>query len=131
MSGLLATVPVEVRWSDLDSFGHVNNARYLTYFEEARLHWLERLAEPWVSAQLAPLLAAVQINFRQPLGWPVAIHVELYCERIGNSSLTFGHRIVDKDATVYADGTSVMVWTNRESGRPISVPAFVRAAAQA
>lgn len=125
---LLRTL-IEVRWRDLDAFNHVNNANFLTYIEEARLRWFETLPGQWLNAEIAPLLAAVQINYRQPIEWPAALAVELRVERVGNTSLTLAHRIVAEDDAqrVYADGHSVLVWIDRASGKPTALPDAVRA----
>ena len=40
---------IPLRWSDLDAFNHVNNARYLTFLEQARIEWFESIGEPWVT----------------------------------------------------------------------------------
>ena len=50
--------PVALRWSDLDAFNHVNNARYLTFIEQARIEWFDTIAEPWVTAETAPVVAS-------------------------------------------------------------------------
>lgn len=129
---LLAKVPIALRWRDLDAFNHVNNATFLTYIEEARLRWFSGIEGVWLDDQVAPILAATHMNYRRQLSWPGDIVVELYCTRVGNSSLTIGHRIVDaKDETiVYADGEAVLVWIRPETGRPVPLPDAVRAAAQ-
>ena len=126
----LFRMPLSVRWRDLDVFNHVNNSNFLTYLEEARIRWFDSLDAPWVTDESAPLLAAVQVNYRQPIPYPAELVVELYCERLGNSSVTVGHRIASGDgATLYADGHVVMVWVERASGRPTPLPDAVRRAA--
>ena len=64
-------------------------------------------------------------------GWnPADVVVELHCQRLGNTSVTIGHRISSQDgATLYADGHVVMVWVERASGRPTPLPDAVRRAA--
>jgi len=58
--------------------------------------------------------------------------VELFADRVGNTSVTIGHRIASEDgSTLYADGHVVMVWIDRASGRPIPLPAAVREMATA
>lgn len=117
---------IEPRWRDLDAFGHVNNSNFLTYLEEARIRWFETFGGQWVNDAIAPLLAAVQLNYRAPIDYPSAIVVELFAERIGNTSLTVGHRIVSADdAVMHADGHVVMVWIDRTTGRPITLPELV------
>jgi acyl-CoA thioester hydrolase len=124
---------IEPRWRDLDAFGHVNNSNFLTYLEESRIQWFRTLGREWVTETIAPLLAAVHINYRLPIEYPSEIAVELFASRIGNSSITIGHRIVSADGrALYADGDVVMVWIDRASGKPVPLPAAVReVAAQA
>ncbi len=126
---VLFRMPMELRWRDLDAFNHVNNSSFLTFLEEARIRWFDSLGTEWVTETIAPLLAAVQINYRQPIPYPSNVVVELFAERVGNTSLTIGHRIESSDgATLYADGHVVMVWIDRDSGRPIPLPDLVRKA---
>ena len=131
-SPVLFRMPVALRWRDLDAFQHVNNSNFLTYLEEARIRWFASWEGEWVTDATAPLLAAVQLNYRQPIPYPADVAVELFTERLGNSSVTIGHRIVSGDgATLHADGHVVMVWIDRASGRPTPLPDVVRAACQA
>ena len=126
----LFRMPLSVRWRDLDAFNHVNNSNFLTYLEEARIRWFDSLDEPWVTEESAPLLAAVQVNYRLPIPYPAELVVELHCQRLGNTSVTIGHRITSADGdTLYADGNVVMVWVERASGRPTPLPDAVRRAA--
>ena len=119
--------PVTPRWRDLDAFDHVNNSNFLTYLEEARIRWFASWKGEWVTDTTAPLLAAVQLNYRQPIPYPADVAVELFAERVGSSSVTVGHRIVSGDgATLYADGHVVMVWIDRAGGRPVPLPEVVR-----
>ena len=122
----LFRMPIALRWRDLDAFDHVNNANFLTYLEEARIRWFASWDGEWVNEAIAPLLAAVQLNYRLPIPYPAEVAVELFAERVGTTSVTIGHRIVSGDgATLYADGHVVMVWIDRASGRPAPLPASV------
>lgn len=128
---LLLRAPMAVRWRDLDAFSHVNNSTFLTYIEEARLQWFQSLPGPWVTEDTAPVLAATHVNYRRPIEWPEQLVVELYAERVGNTSLTVAHRIVAAgDASVvYSDGYSVLVWIDRRGGKAAGLPEAVRRAA--
>lgn len=127
----LFVASIGVRWRDLDAFNHVNNSNYLTYLEEARLQWL-RHVPGWFDEQSMPVLAASEINYRRPIEWPAQLHVELGCERLGNSSITLAHRIVDADHgdALYSDGKVVMVWMNPATGKPVPLPQSIRDAAE-
>lgn len=126
---VLFRMPVALRWRDLDAFNHVNNSNFLTYLEETRIRWFASWNGEWVTEAVAPLLAAVQLNYRMPIPYPSEVVVELFVERLGTSSVTIGHHIVSEDgATLYCDGHVVAVWIDRASGRPIALPEAVRAA---
>ncbi|QNP40295.1 acyl-CoA thioesterase [Lysobacter solisilvae (ex Woo and Kim 2020)] len=126
---VLFRMPVALRWRDLDAFNHVNNSNFLTYLEEARIRWFASWGGVWVDETMAPLLAAVQLNYRMPIPYPSAVVVELFTDRLGSSSVTIGHRIVSEDgSTLYCDGHVVVVWIDRASGRPIPLPEAVRTA---
>lgn len=129
---VVARVPISVRWGDLDAFDHVNNAAFLVYVQEARIIWLSQLGAQLRDDAKMPVVAAASLNFRRQLGWPARVVVELSIARLGNSSLTIAHRIVDEDdvSCVYADGEAVMVWIDPASGRSIPLPDAVRAAIQ-
>jgi len=129
-AGTLFRTPIALRWSDLDAFNHVNNARYLTFLEQARIEWFETVGEPWMTDDIGPVVATATLNFKRPVEYPASIAVELFTERLGNTSVTIGHRIVADDGTVHCDGHVVAVWINRRSGKPVALPAAVRRASE-
>ncbi|RPE77010.1 acyl-CoA thioesterase [Vulcaniibacterium tengchongense] len=126
----LIRVPLSVRWRDLDAFNHVNNSKYLSYLEEARLRWMLSVPGQGLDEHVAPVVAAAHLNYRRPIEWPAEIAIELFVERLGATSVTIGHRIVDAaDAEVlYCDGHVVMVWIDRGTGRAATLPEAVRQA---
>ena len=121
-----------VRWRDLDAFNHVNNSSYLTYLEEARLQWLVNVPGARDDDQAQPVLVASQLNYRRPISWPARLQIELFCERLGNTSLTIAHRIIDADHPdqLYCDGNVTMVWIDPIRGTSVSLPDPIRSAAQ-
>ena len=121
---------IPLRWSDLDAFNHVNNSRYLTFLEQARIEWFETLDEPWMDDESAPVVASATLNFRRPIAYPAQVAVELFTDRLGTSSVVIGHRIVTADGTVHCDGHVVAVWVGRQTGKPVSLPAGVRRASE-
>lgn len=126
----LIRVPMPVRWRDLDAFNHVNNSQYLSYLEEARLQWMLSVPGQGLDEHVAPVVAAVQLNYRRPIQWPAGLMIELFVERLGNTSVSIGHRIVDAGDTdvLYCDGHVVMVWIDRGTGKAAALPAAVREA---
>ena len=129
-TGTLFRIPIALRWSDLDALNHVNNARYLTFLEQARIEWFDTVDEPWMTDEIGPVVATATLNFKRPIEYPASIAVELFTERLGNTSVTIGHRILAVDGTLHADGHVVAVWIARSSGRPVPLPAAVRTASE-
>jgi acyl-CoA thioester hydrolase len=125
---LLIEQPIAMRWRDLDAFNHANNSVFLTYIEEARLHWFAQIDGAWFTEKLAPVVAAIQVNYRRQLAWPANLVVQLLCERLGNTSVTLAHRIVDgaDRSIVYSDGQTVLVWIDTASGKPVALPEAIR-----
>ena len=127
---ILARVPISVRWRDMDSMGHVNNAKYISYMEEARVRWMLGVEGVAMTDRIAPVVAATNVNYKRPLVWPNDILVELFVERLGSSSVTIGHRILDQkdEGVLYSDGNVVVVWIDTQTGKSASLPDAVRAA---
>lgn len=115
-----------VRWSDLDSYRHVNNVRFYDYLQEARLALMGPAAERGADFLWLLLRQDVeylaQLNFRRE---PYAVRTAV--QAIGNTSMTLTAEIVDPlDGTVYARGRSVVVCGEPASGRPMPVPSAAR-----
>ena len=122
--------PIHLRWSDLDAFNHINNARYLTFLEQARIEWFATIGEDWVTDTAAPVVASATLHFKRPIEYPADVFVELFTERLGTTSVVIGHRIVAADGTLHCDGNVVAVWVERRSGKPTPLPPAVRLASE-
>jgi acyl-CoA thioester hydrolase len=107
---------IEIRWSDVDAYLHVNNAVYATYLEEGRDAWLERVlgdaGDPWDF-----VLARVAIDFRRELRLEdKAVVVSCILARIGNSSITLSEQIRTASGELSAESEAVIVARDRENG---------------
>jgi acyl-CoA thioester hydrolase len=124
-------VPVEVRWSDLDALGHVNNAVYLSYLEHARMGYVRAIAgdSPFVDSR-TPLprdfqfiLAEVTCHFRWPATLGDRLVVEILVSRVGRKSFVFDYRIMDENSgRVVVDACSTQVWYDYSVGESRPVP---------
>ena len=120
-------VPVHRRFSDLDPLGHVNNVVFHDYLQEARIGTLHDLGLVR-SPAFAQVVVRQEITHRKPLllsREPVVI--ETWIEHLGNSTYTFGYRILDEHGDVAATASSVMAVVNPETGRPVRMQAELRA----
>jgi acyl-CoA thioester hydrolase len=112
---------IAVRWGDLDALGHVNAARYFTYFEQARAEWM-RAHGLAITTDQGPVLARTSCAFRRPLFYPDEILVEILAEPPRRSSLLTRYRILDGKGILCAEGDGTVVWFDFESNRPVRFP---------
>ncbi|WP_457637318.1 acyl-CoA thioesterase [Oceanithermus sp.] len=110
-------VSVDVRYRDLDTFNHVNNAVYLTYFEQARVAYFKSLG--WRSDDASVVVARAEVNYRRPILLGDEVRVGCRVARIGNRSYVMEYLIIAA-GEVAADGQTVQVFLKR--GRPAPLP---------
>ncbi len=125
------SVPIDVRYGDLDPQWHVNNARYLTFLEQARLSYLMHLGlfdgQNFLNFNL--IVADIHIAYLAPIQLRQKVAVYIRCDRIGNKSLTFAYEIRDQDTQqVLATSESIMVAYDYHQQKSIPVPAVWRTA---
>lgn len=93
--------PIEVRYGDLDPQGHVNNAKHLTYFEQARVAYMIELGlftRDQSFMEIGVILADVHITYLEPVYFGQKIMVGVHAARLGNKSMTWEQNIVDADS---------------------------------
>jgi acyl-CoA thioester hydrolase len=133
-SPVLHLEPVRVRWADVDSMGHVNNAKYFTYCESARMSYfaavgLEAFRQ---GGRFGPALAAANLNFRRQVRYPAELEVRTRVSKLGRTSFTMEYEIVAAGSGErVADGAGVVVWVDYPSGLPEPLPEGLRAAIRA
>jgi acyl-CoA thioester hydrolase len=124
---------IEVRYGDLDPQGHVNNAKFLTYMEQARVFYLKHLKlwEGGSFLNIGIILADDQITFRKAIEFGDQVRVGVRISRIGNKSMTSDYRIEDaRDSSEYASGSSVLVAYDYPNKRSVAIPDDWRKAIQ-
>lgn len=88
-------MPVDIRWSDMDELGHVNNAVYLTYFEQARVYYFQESCE-WNWKETGVILANAHIDFLRPVIFPNPTYIHLRTSKIGNKSFELQYLITSE-----------------------------------
>ncbi|MEH0109069.1 thioesterase family protein [Tersicoccus sp. MR15.9] len=137
-------MPVQLRFGDMDAYGHVNNVVYLQYFENARVQLahapLDEVVLPadragqtfddLVGPERFTLVGRQEIEYRQPLTYRNRpVFVKIWVTSVGGSSYDFGYLVAERDeSTVYALGATTMVLVDRSSGAPVRLTAEQRAA---
>lgn len=115
---------IQVRFSDTDALGHVNNVSFAAYLETARVDLFAELRA--AGGDIPTVLAHLSIDFRREIKLDQQVQVQTLCVRLGRSSWTYAQRIL-AGGGVCAEASSVQVHVNPLTMRPESVPADVRA----
>lgn len=123
---------VSVRSYELDSFGHLNHAVFLSYFEFARFEALRAAGFPatkLLADGVGIHVVRVEVDYLKEAKLDQRLSVSTVPDEIRNSSMTLVQEALDPDDStiVFARGRVVLVWIGR-NGRPTRIPDAVRAA---
>jgi acyl-CoA thioester hydrolase len=122
-------VEIVVRFADTDAMGHVNNAKYLTYCEIARIqYWTDITGEPialGTEGAESLILAEARITYRAPAFHGEIVTVETRATRIGRSSFTLEHRLLacvkGEEPRLVAVSESILVRYDYATARPVGL----------
>ena len=141
-------ISVQLRWSDMDAYAHVNNVEMLRLLEEARIEafwrhpappadggWPTAVLDAGPGAQTTTLVASQEIEYVRPLGYrrsPVAI--TLWIGHLGGASIDVCYEVTDQDegtgqpVEVYARARTTLVLVDATTGAPRRITPDERAA---
>ena len=125
MSDFKFSIPIKIRYSDLDPQWHVNNTRYVVYIEEARLAYLMELGlfdgESFLDLRM--IIADVHVTYLAPIVLGQNVRVCTRTARIGDKSITFEYRVEDADnGKLLATAEVVGVTYDYRSQKTLRVP---------
>jgi len=116
---------IEVRYGDLDPQGHVNNARFFTYIEQARISYVISLGL-WDGKSffdIGFILAEARLTFHSPIHFGQEPIVYVRVSRLGNKSLTMHYLLMDKvSGEKFATGESIQVAYDYRGKTTIEIP---------
>ena len=123
------TIAFDVQWGDMDAFGHVNNARYFTWFESCRSVYFVRLGlrmdRP---SPLGPILAHISCDYLAPVVYPASLVAGVRVTKVGHTSFSMEYGLWKKDAPdqLVARGASVVVLFDYTAQRSVRLPDEIR-----
>ncbi len=121
------TIPT--RWSDNDMYGHVNNARYLTFFELVIMRYIEVDSNLKVADHGVRCFSVENMcRYHAPVKYPQTLDAGLRVGKLGNSSVRYEVGLfVSGSDDVSATGYFTDVFVDEKTERPVSIPSPVRA----
>jgi acyl-CoA thioester hydrolase len=124
------TVSYAIHWAEMDAMGHVNHARYFTWFESARIALFARIGiladRP---RDVGPILAMATCDFIRPVVYPASIVAGARILKVGRTSITMEYAVwlADEPERPCARGATVAVLVDYRTMEKVEVPADVRA----
>jgi acyl-CoA thioester hydrolase len=122
---------LEVRFRDCDAMGHVNNAVYLTYLEQARFAYWRSLwgadLEALPDGTPGVILARAEVDYRRPAKYGDTLEIRISLEKVGRSSITSSYEVVDAKGQLVANARTVLVTYDYKAGTPVPVSDEIRA----
>jgi acyl-CoA thioester hydrolase len=125
---MIKPAKIQVRFSDIDVMGHVNNAVYLSYFEMTRVHYFkELLGLEWDWKSHGILLVRNEIDYIKPILIQQVPEIHMFFEEAGSKSIRLSYE-VKVNGEIYTKGVSVMVSFDSRVGKTTVIPEEMKAA---
>ena len=123
---------IPVRFRDIDGMGHVNNAVYFTFMEQARSEWYRQTFGVRAVGEIDFILARAECDFKAPIGYGETVVVTAWVTKVGDASFRFRYELRSKESgTLFATGESVQVMYEHKAGKTKSIPQDLRALLEA
>jgi acyl-CoA thioester hydrolase len=125
---LVHVARMQIRWGDMDMMGHVNNAKYFTYLETARVDWFAAAGCAPNPQGEGPVLINASCTFLKQLEYPGEIEIRTFVGAFGRSSFETYHEIrrVDQPDVLAAEGAAKVVWVDFAAGKSRALPQEMR-----
>ena len=119
---------LDIRWSDMDEMRHVNNAVYLTYFEQARVYYFHEACQ-WNWKEIGVILASAHVDYLRPVVFPNPTYVYVRTSKIGTKSFEISYlitSIVNGVEELTTTGYTTMVLYDYETNKSVAIPDFLK-----
>ena len=115
-------IPVQIRFNDVDLFGHLNNSVYIEFFDMGKLLYFKQfMGGHFEKQQSVPVVATINCTFCEPTYIDDRLEVFTAVASIGEKSLVLEQRIIDSNKNVKCIATTHMVNVDAKTGRPVPV----------
>lgn len=117
---------IEIRFSDLDAYGHVNSAVYFTYLETARVKLFSDFFREVSSQGIFTVVARASCDFKIPITLYDPLEIAVTVAKLGRTSFDLEYRLHDGRGTTYASAITTMVCFDNASKKTVPLPESIR-----
>lgn len=117
--------PIEVRFKDIDIAGHVHNSVYLSYFEQARIAFFDKITKGnWNWRKKGLILARNEVDYHKPVYLRDKIQCSVRCDHMGTKSFTLSYKLTSEkngETIVHTTGRSILVCMDYETEETVNI----------
>jgi acyl-CoA thioester hydrolase len=113
---------IELRFSDLDLYGHVNNVAYFTFLETARVKLFSKIFQELTAEGILLVVGRAECDYKSPILLQDKVTVSIWVSRIGNASFDLDYQVHDGAERTYAVAKTTLVCFDKAKKAPIAVP---------
>ncbi|REG90598.1 acyl-CoA thioesterase [Algoriphagus antarcticus] len=127
------SLPIQIRFSDIDGYMHVNNGVYFNYFEHARAVFLFQVCD-WNVMEVGTVVGRIEMDYYRPIHIDDTVKALVKCSRVGNSSFDLEQYLVGEtkggEPYTFAKSKSILVSVDMKTMKPMPLPNNYRAKLQ-
>ena len=116
------STPIQIRFSDFDMLGHINNATYVTYIEVARLYYFIEIG--WQLKDVSNVVAHLDIDFMTPVMPGQRVKCRVKTSSLGSKSFQMNYELYSEEDEdiIFAKAHSVQVCFDKKTGKTVAIP---------
>ncbi|MFK5927766.1 MAG: thioesterase family protein [Desulfuromusa sp.] len=119
-------IPIEIRFVDLDAYGHVNNALFFTYLETARVKLFQQYFGAFLDSELMFLVVRAECDYRLPIELNDPLQIAISIDQVRHSSFNFSYRMHNGAGKNFAEAKTVMVCYDPRIKKPVAIPPEIK-----
>ncbi len=121
-------IQIRVRYGETDQMGVVYHGNYALYLEMGRIEWLRKLGVSYKSMEENGIMLPVvslQVNYKKPIGYDDLINVKTQLKKRPSAKIEFDYEITNKSGAVLTTASTVLVFVDKATKRPIKAPQYI------
>lgn len=124
------SLPIQIRFNDVDRYGHVNNNSYFAYYDLGKEEYLRNVLKmDYRNSDVVPVIANINADFILPIFYGDEIIIETRVSHIGKKSFTLKQRAINqKTGNIVCQCSTVMVCFNLKTQTSAELPEVYRKA---
>ena len=121
------SIELRIDWSEIDTFGHVNNISYFKYIQTAKVNYLEKvgLMQLYKSEGIAPIMASCKCDFKQSLFYPGKVIIKSRIDMIKTTSFRICHQILNEAGKIAALAEDIIVVIDTKKNEKVAIPTSI------